>query len=596
MRAAARATFAAVIVLPATMLVVAALAAAAGLREPWLALLALPGLYVAPGLAWARGWAARRGPVDAVALAFDSFWFGLPAGIAGHALAVGVGGGVATQLAVATASAVVGELWVRRGVASGRMRPELVRPPPRPALAVVAGAVLLGAWFARSAGDVARPLDRYWYVAGVEDRLPVRSAAPAVLGAHAVVGEADEGVVRGEPGAPLTLTGPHPDPFLILVHGPVGQGTTGLGAPVVVRSDPVEDAAEGPVARYQDAGVAARWVDGLAEGEALHLQPDADVQLYVVAAQDGVWSLHGSGELRWVHYYQLLNMVEQLRWADARWVTDVQPPLWTRVLAPALALTGGGQPTVNVLLALVLALGVLGGVGFLQRHAPDAPTAAWLLPGAAAVVVGKLVLEPGSAGMPDALYGVAIVAGLAGRYEGFGLAAQLLRYPGAAVVALGALLAGDRRAALRLGALVAAVAALFGLGGAVTGELDGWLGTVAWESGPEHWHGEHDPAVLLGRAPEFYRTWFTYAAGTPLLAALAWPRGTRVALGTAALYSLLLCTIDHSPTHYFVPLVTLSALALGCTAGQLGGRRGDLVAAAGTLGLAWFWLRGELVG
>ena len=294
--------------------------------------------------------------------------------------------------------------------------------------------------------------------------------------------------------------------------------------------------------------------------------------------------------------FQLLNMVEQLRWAQDRWVTDVQPPLWTWVLAPAILLTHGGLPTANVLLAGVLGLTALAGLLFLRHHAPSAPPAAWLLPGLASVVTGRLLLEPGSAGMPDALYAVAIVAGLSGRPVPFGLAAQLLRYPGSFVVFLGTLITRSWQDAGRLTALIVGVAVAFAVGGFVTGDLSGWIATVAWESGPEHWHGEADLLVLLGRAPAFYGLWFVYSGGTLLLAAAAWPRGTQVALGTALLYSLLLCTIDHSPTHYFVPLVQLSALATACTAASLRSpsARHGLSALAGG-GLLIFWLWGEIL-
>ena len=107
---------------------------------------------------------------------------------------------------------------------------------------------------------------------------------------------------------------------------------------------------------------------------------------------------------------------------------------------------------------------------------------------------------------------------------------------------------------------------------------------------------EADLWVLLGRAPAFFALWFVYSGGTLLLAALRWPTGTRVALGTALLYSLLLCTIDHSPTHYFVPLVQLSALAAACTADSVrsaAARHGLAGLAAG--GLLIFLVCGDIL-
>jgi hypothetical protein len=589
--------------LPLLWLGAAAAALLSPLREPWMALAGVPGLLLAPGWAIAARLNRREdGTASLLDVSLDAAWLSAPAAAAGWALARETGLGGAGVLAVATLGTVLGEGWARPARASA------LTLAPNERLALGAGAGLLAAWFALEAGTVARPLDRYWWFDGVEERLPAEGRAPGAGEGWAEVtpiGDADTGLVRLRPDGPgpagLAATG---GPVLVAVHGPVGAAVEGLGArPLRVEASPVEAPAEGPVWRYREAGVAARLVEG---GTALSLRfsDPAGSTLYVLASQDAVWTLDGLGELRFVHYYQLLNMVEQLRWADERWVTDVQPPLGTWVLAPVLAFTRGGQPTANVLLLYVLALSVVAMTRVVSRFAPAAPAPAWLLPGAAAAVTGKLLLEPGSAGMPDGLYACAIVAGLGGRGEAYTLVAQLLRYPGAAVGVLGLALAGEWRRAARAGAIVALVAVAFAAGGALTGALDGWITTVAWESGPEHWHGEYDPAVLLARVPAFYATWLLYAGGTPLLALLRWGRGVRVTLGTAAVYSLLLATIDHSPTHYFLPLVQLASCACACAAAPAAGGSawrssrllGTTLSALGVAGLLIFWLTGHILG
>ncbi len=578
------------------LVVVAALVQASPLREPWQALFGLPAIFLAPGLGWARGLGRRAGAADLLRVAFDAFWLSLPAAFLGCALARVAGGGAWTLLAIAGLSSMAGGVWERRCVAPSASW----LPTGWARLGALSALVVIAWWFGRSAVDIARPLDRYWFM---EEREDLEGDAGAALGPGEGWLEAnalDDGVwVLRPASASATLVVPGGPAVGVLLHGPVGARVDGLtGGGLRVEASPIEASDEGPVWRYLDRGVAARWLDATeADRElTLTLSNPEESTVYLLPRPSAMWALHGSGALRYAHYYQLLNMVEQLRWAQDRWVTDVQPPLWTWVLAPAILLTHGGLPTANVLLAGVLGLTALAGLLFLRHHAPSAPPAAWLLPGLASVVTGRLLLEPGSAGMPDALYAVAIVAGLSGRPVPFGLAAQLLRYPGSFVVFLGTLITRSWRDAGRLTALIVGVAVAFAVGGFVTGDLSGWIATVAWESGPEHWHGEADLLVLLGRAPAFYGLWFVYSGGTLLLAAAAWPRGTQVALGTALLYSLLLCTIDHSPTHYFVPLVQLSALATACTAASLRSpsARHGLSALAGG-GLLIFWLWGEIL-
>ncbi len=585
------------------LVAIAGVGVAAPLREPWVALIALPAVFVAPGLGWARAFGRRAGVGDGLRVGFDAFWLSLPTAILGWALARNFGGGAWTLLAVSAGGALVGGLWERR--VQGPAVPWV--PVGRERFGAVAAVAMIAVWFAQSAADIARPLDRYWYAEQREDgpadasQFEVDNAGLQPAEGWVERTEVAEGVTFLRPaGAHASLVGVGTATQGILLRGPVGARLDGVpGGPMRVEASPIEVSEEGPVWRYLDRGVAARWLlPASSEGAALTLtfSEPAESSVVLLARPSAMWALQDSGELHWAHYYQLLNMVEQLRWVDERWVTDVQPPLWTWVLGPAVLVTGGGLPTANVLLAFVLVLSSLAGLLFLRAHAPTAPSPAWLLPGLAAVVSGRLLLEPGSAGMPDAIYAVALVAALSGRPVAFGIAAQLLRYPGFAVVLVGTAIARAWRDAFRLCVGVAACALLFGLGGFATGALDGWLATVGWEAGPEHWHGEFDPVVLLGRAPKFYWMWLLYSGGTLLLAALAWPLGTRVSLGTALVYSLLLCTIDHAPTHYFVPLVQLAALGSACTAASL--RAAPLrqaVASAAVLGLCMAWMYGEIL-
>lgn len=204
--------------------------------------------------------------------------------------------------------------------------------------------------------------------------------------------------------------------------------------------------------------------------------------------------------------------------------------------------------------------------------------------------------------MPDSLYAVGLLGAAAAlgacrgaddlngerRLAGWALVAQLCRYPGLVVVMMMSVAARRPWAAARAAALVAAVAAGFGIAGAVTGELSGWVETVSWETGPEHWHGEYDPSVLLARIPDFFWLWLCAAGGTPLLAAVRWPPGTRICLGAAVAYALVLGTIDHSPSHYLVPLVWLSVVALGASVSALRTGPAHLLSALGLLGLWTF--------
>ena len=137
---------------------------------------------------------------------------------------------------------------------------------------------------------------------------------------------------------------------------------------------------------------------------------------------------------------------------------------------------------------------------------------------------------------------------------------------------------------------------LFGMYGLYRGQLQNWLDTVAWETGPEHWHGNYDWNTLFSRIPSFYLLWLQYSGGCLFWALLALARnrqnprsrGTKAALGGALSYSFLLCTIDHQPSHYFLPLLHLSVIAL-LILGEF------WMVLGGATGLLLFYLYGNVV-
>lgn len=521
--------------------------------EPLRACWTVPALFILPGLGFARG---AANPLDRVVRAVViATLCGVPL------LVLGRHAGSLAMFVAAAGIAAVG--WARPAPRGERL-----------ATGERLGAMLVGvaglAMCASGWAVVRLPLDGYWWSAAGEE-LP--EAAEVEVGE----GWAD---VR-EVGAARVLTpGEGPGNVemgrgIVVLRGAVGDVLTVDGQVVPVERDPTVDPEEGPVPRYLAAGVASIAVESA--GVVTVSDPGRDT-VYAIPSAEGLWQLHEAGELRFGHYYQLLNMVEQLRWAreigEDRWVTDVQPPLWTWPMGLALfanpgggpgAGEPGGQPTANVLFLYLCGLIGLVGVRAVTTWAPRAPLVAYALPALAVAEHVRLMLEPGSTGLPDTVYTLAVVA-LVATPSGFGwgVAAQLARYPGTLVSGLYLVLAGRYRDAARLAITIAALVALFGLAGLATGALDGWIETATWETGPEHWHGETSPAVLLARAPTFYVTWLGYAGAAPLLALTGWNRAVRALLGTAGIYSLLLCTIDHFPSHYFLPLLWLSVLACAC--------------------------------
>lgn len=574
----------------AVVMAAAMAARASGVAEMIAAVFVVPALLWAPGRGWARGWSTD--PIHRELLAVAASAVAL---VPITAMARWTG---ADAWGILLGCTGIGFLGLYRHTPNARPLPAGVAPGAAAGLVLV----VLAAWSWRDA--VARPLEGYWFHPAVESGWEPAAAIPVTGGGFRSIETLREGARLFVPDRDHAwFMGPFTGTALIAVRGPVGTVVKVGSRSMRVSADPTEEVEEGPVPRYLDRGVAAMLVEAnVARGERLAVwtsTPGTSV-LYVFQDVEAVWELHGAGLLRHAHYYQILNLVEQVRWARelgvTRWVTDVQPPLWSWILAGPLTVTGGELPTANVLLAWGLLALSLAGVQAIRAWEGSSSPIALALPGAAAAIHAKLLYETGSAVMPDTWYtlatvgAVATLAATSGTVP-LGLAAQLFRYPGTLLVGLACAIAGEWGRLRALLVTVGGAAVTFGIIGLLTGELSGWIATVAWETGPEHWHEETTPRVLAARIPGFYAQWLLYAGGTPVLALWSRARGTRVALGSAGLYSLLLATIDHHPPHYFLPLVALSAVALGISA-----RGRPWLAAAGLVGLFITWTRVPVTG
>ncbi len=553
----------------------------------------LRSLFVVPVLLWTPGWGLARALTRAgdraghsrLQRALDAAWIGMALTWLDVALVRELG---LTGDSARWALWGLALLWAGLGEGAARRSPP-APPSPVPTrerlgVALVLTAVIgVGVW--RQA-DVLRPLDGYWYVTGAESA----SAAPLrLLPERGWLSHSEEGwpeaaaavLVPGEP--PHTLTAPDgaQGRAVFATRGPVGATIRVGEQQATVARSMTEEPAEGPVRRYLDRGTVGVVVDlDLAPGESLEIETDGET-VYALGSSEAVWALHATGELRYVHYYQLLNIVENQVWADevreSRRFTWNQPPGWSPLLSAAGLVSMRDLPASNLLFLQVLVLLGCTAVRAASLLAPAAPLVAFAVPAGMIASHGLLMLEPMSANFPDNLYAASVLAVvttlLMGRRRAFGAlgtAAQALRWPGG-VMSL--LLAGawwrgtgaraGRPVALLLIGLIAgmAVAAV----AMVTGDAEDLLFILYFETFPEHWHGEFSPSELLPRVPGFYGLWLAYTGGGLALAALgafAHPSPTRRRLralgGATFAYSLLLATIDHHPTHYFLPLVALT--------------------------------------
>lgn len=458
-------------------------------------------------------------------------------------------------------------------------------------------ALMVGAWSLGHWSWLLRDLDAYFYHPVPMEGAYEGSEDWASLGLDVDLtweggGDiAPSGVFKGENSGEEDLN----YRVFFLLQGQVGAGVSLECGEILKRGtiqrDVLEVEEEGAVPRYMERGIVGVTLTlDIPPGEGF------DCALSLSEPLDGAKIVNLSGVPDWgfyemeqtqgfvlSHYYQLLNIVENIRWAKEitqdRWLTIHQPPLWSYIYAAIVIYGGTGLIPLNVaFMVLIFSLGALV-FRVCQLEHPDLP-GYWALPiGLFALSHAFIIQGSGSTNFPDNLYALAIVGmffGLLKRqvwlYVTLGVMASFLRYPGSTVVLLaaGAVFILDpsrRRAAARSGltflGLLMVPCALLGLGALLTGNLGHWLEILWFETFPEHFHGNYDLQALLKRPPEFYGLWMTYAGFTPLLL-LGGIRGgiPRSAALLALVYSFFLCMIDHFPSHYFLPLLALTAVSV----------------------------------
>jgi hypothetical protein len=595
-------------------LVATAASVTAGL--PWwvIGLIGLPSVLWGPGYGLAC-WLSRAGRATELQRLLDAAWIGM-------ALAwIDVGlireAGLRGEDA-ATALLGLSAGWALLGLIIGR-RHMLIRPMPQRevvgGLAVLAVVAALVVW---KGTDLARPLDGHWYLKGAdnEGHQPLALRPGMGWSSSERVGWPESGAMRLVPDANQTL------PTLVAeervrgrliaaVRGPLGSSISIGDKTATVQAAMTEEPEEGPVRRYLTRGVAAVSTHvELEPGQVMALSVQGE-EVYLFPGTDAVWSMHAAGVLRYVHYYQLLNQVENQVWAeeilDSRRFTWNQPPGWSPLLAVSVLLVQPDLPGANALFLWVLVMVGAAAVRLTSLLAPGAPLAATLIPAGMVASHGLLMIEPGSTNFPDSLFAAALlsvaVALAAGRTAGFaamGMIAGMLRWPGVITATILALVwwwTQRESTARRIGLLwglvalggAAAVAAVF------TGDAEDLAFILYFETFPEHWHGEYALGELLGRIPDFYITWVRYTGGglllaLPMILGAATPerRALRFLFLSIGLYSLFLCTIDHHPTHYFLPLVGFTGPILAVAATTL--RRPQA-----RIGLVVLWLIGLLI-
>ena len=603
-----------------------ALAATLAAGAPWwvVGLLAPPAMLWAPGVGWARRVTADGTVLDQ---ALDAVWIGMGSTWLSVALfrELGILGSQLTMGYVALA----GAMWAS-GQVVGRNRSSGQPLTIGPKVGVLGVFLAVCAVFAWRSADVLRPLHDHWYLEGADqheqfDALPLSPGAG--WGARTPVGWPEAGAevwIPTDDHAEIVATDDARGTLILAIQGPVDSRITvtdpsGHTVENTVLTKMQEVGAEFPEARYlPTGGIAAVAVPvDLPAGQQLQVDlliPDGSVdgRLFFMPSTEAIWALHGTGVVRYTHRWQILNQVENQVWANemrtTRRFTWNQPPGWSPLLTMQVQLTGHDLDAAGLLFLWILAFVGLSGVRAAHALAPGAPTAVWLAPAGLAASHGLLMLEPASHNFPDSLYAAAVVSllsmwshGGAVRYGIAGAVTQALRWPGtvvAVIVLAAAALWSRDEIRSRLGALVGFVA----IGGAIaiaaiyTGDADDLGFILYFETFPEHWHGEYGAGSLLPRMPHFYALWVAYTGGGIVLALLSaiGPRNPartalRVVLTVAITYSLFLCTIDHHPTHYFLPLVALTGPAVVCAAAA---HRQKWIAqtlvAIFALGLFWF--------
>ena len=483
-------------------------------------------------------WLHRESHPSPLQLAIDSVWISMAITWVNIALIREFGLGDATSLPWIIWSLslgwTVGGLWLSRD----HQPVYPLAPRERKGIQFIGLAILaLVVW---KSEDIARPLDGHWYLEAASDpRHPLVPLRPANYWTEI------ENVGWMEAGA-YAMTPTTPEPTLIAdqrvngritlaVRGPLGSFIEANGQKNTVTSQMTEDLDEGLVDRYLNRGVAAIsiWAD-LQPGEQIPLAVKGE-RVYLMASSDAVWALHGTGNLRFTHYYQLLNQVENQHWADevltTRRFTWNQPPGWSPILAMSNVIVA---PDLNGAACLFLHVLLLVGLSSLRLTtiiAPRAPPIAWTIPALLMMVHGILMFEPASHNFPDSLFSasilgvwIATVQGSASRFGIFGLLAQALRWPGAILSTVILLVwtwfqdtQTDVTPSLKylwglitIGIGVAGIAML-------TGDAEDLLFILYFETIPEHWHGNFNLLDLLSRIPNFFVTWTMYTGGTLIL-------------------------------------------------------------------------------
>ncbi len=595
--------------------------------------LVVPGWLLLPGLPWVLLWTARRQAASrsavprALTVALEAAFCSLAAQAAALTLLklARWTPAPAPYLAAAFVPAVPALLLL------ARQPPVRVSWPTRTeALASLAAVAAVAAAGALWLGSGARRLESFWYhPRALEDR---------IVDGPTLHPEGDWGTPErhGPPGAEARVYRPGAGPLWLVADG-AGETTlflllqAAVGAEVrVLRGDevlargrvethPVEDPREGPTLRVIDRGITCAVADvRLERGDRLAVEiaapGEGPVRLVDLtsAGYEAVWALERAGP-RHVHYYQILNIAEIVSWGREtlrdRYIVLTQPPAWPYVVGPLGLLLGPDLPAAYLLTCLLLLVQALVGIQLAGALAPRLPRAALLVPVLAAVIQLRMLVDGSMANFPDPLYALAILAAILALVDGdlslfggAGMAAALLRYPGAFVVTAAAVLDGwltgrDRRADRHLLAFwlpfAAAVCALV-VAGAAGGRLESWWGTVWFENTTEHFHGDYRLRSLLPRIPHFYAAWYAYAGPLLLLALPVRGRRAALPLALALVYSALMCTADHLSPHYFLPLIALTgvsaAVNLGCwTAGARPWAR-EAIAAAGALACCVPWL------
>ncbi len=554
--------------------VLGAAAVGLGAPVPVLAALALPAVLWAPGVGWARRFGGGGGGLQ---LALDAAWIGLGLTVVDVAAVRVLGLGAGGLLALSGAWLALGA-WVSRGHSlRGATRREAWGGVGAAALLLAAGVVAQGP-------DLRRPLEAFWWLDGA-DALPAEGPSWTAEDGWGEVtrpgwAEAGAGRLEDPDGDGGELSFAQAGEVVVAVQGALGTRLAVADQSAEVTRDVQEADDFEPVPRYLDRGVAAVRVSLEAGLTELAVSGPGPAVVYVFPSSEGIWAVHHEGDLRFTHKWQILNIVENQRWAaellEDRWITINQPPLWSHVLAVSVALVDPGLAGANGLLIWVLLLLAVSGVRLVEVLAPGATPLAWALPGVAALVHLELMVEPASTTFPDSLYAAAWVAGLIALVDGrtwrvawLGLASGLLRYPGTIMLTVAAAVQRatlGRTATRGLAALwgtVAGVAALLAVAALVSEDLQHWLQVLWFETVPEHYDNNQDAPPIWQRPPGFYWRWLLYSGGGLLLAATGLgQRGVRFVLGSAVAYSLVLCTIDHFPTHYFLPLIALTAVAV----------------------------------